>query len=148
VAAHLVRWPLITQSAGAAFNIALNLFLIPRWGAHGGAATTVATECLALGIQMWAFRRHVGSLRPGRDIVGPIAVTLGASMVLVTISWVYQAYWLACIASLIWFGLGFWLCRPLPESKRWLEMGQVRVRAVAVKFRGSLHKVAIKHDSA
>ncbi len=43
----------------ALLNVGLNLLVIPRYGAMGAAATTVASEFVLLVIYFWAIRTHV-----------------------------------------------------------------------------------------
>jgi O-antigen/teichoic acid export membrane protein len=50
------RWLLRATLIGVAFNVALNLVLIPVYGRDGAAWATVASEILSLGMLMWALR--------------------------------------------------------------------------------------------
>ena len=59
---QLVAWRLQTPQmwimlAGALFNIALNLWAIPRYGMEGAAATTLASTILVLVLAAVALRR-------------------------------------------------------------------------------------------
>src|SRR5262245_33960715 len=45
------------SGAALAFNLAANLWAIPRWGAHGAAATAVLTEALITGLCATALAR-------------------------------------------------------------------------------------------
>ena len=58
-AGQAARFTRITLLA-ALLNLALNLLLIPRFGAEGAAGTTLATEMLVLLASVHAVRRHAG----------------------------------------------------------------------------------------
>ena len=60
----------------AAFCIALNLLLIPRWGIRGAAVATVATYVVSIGITAVVGRRHFVLPWPARESV-IIAIAAG-----------------------------------------------------------------------
>jgi PST family polysaccharide transporter len=58
----LLRFSLVTTTAGAALNIALNAWLIPRHGALGAAAATVVSLAVSdvLASLLWSRTRAAG----------------------------------------------------------------------------------------
>jgi O-antigen/teichoic acid export membrane protein len=98
-------------------NIALNLMLIPRWGAAGAAG---ATAIAAVGRVFWEYR-EVGKLQrfplPGRTIISMTAASIVATLVVV---WFPFNRW----AYLLTTGLGFtavfvflaWILKPYDEE--------------------------------
>jgi len=56
VAKHLQNYLPFSAVVGAAVNVALNLYLIPRWGALGSAWATNISELLAAALLFLAFR--------------------------------------------------------------------------------------------
>ncbi|MBI2546225.1 flippase [Candidatus Woesearchaeota archaeon] len=66
----------ITVFIGLAFNVALNLFLIPIYGIYGAAAATLATEILNF-IMLYIFSRNNGySFSLIKTIYKPVAAAL------------------------------------------------------------------------
>jgi O-antigen/teichoic acid export membrane protein len=65
---------------GLLFNLIVNAFVIPRWGAEGAAATTVLSEILVLAIGLFLLSDKL----PVRNIVMPAikAVAIGAVVLL------------------------------------------------------------------
>jgi len=57
--ANLQRYRFCTQIVAAALNLSLNLVLIPRYGWHGAAWSSVATDGLLAGMN-WAVLLAVG----------------------------------------------------------------------------------------
>ncbi|MGB3623864.1 MAG: polysaccharide biosynthesis C-terminal domain-containing protein, partial [Ketobacter sp.] len=66
---------------GLIFNLVLNAFVIPIWGAEGAAATTVLSEVLVLMIGLFLLADKL----PVRDFVMPLlkAITIGAVILLI-----------------------------------------------------------------
>jgi PST family polysaccharide transporter len=73
LAEDLLRFSLVTHLAGALLNVALNLLLIPRYGAIGAAAATVASYAAAgwLALFMSARTRPIGWMM-GRALLLPL----------------------------------------------------------------------------
>lgn len=57
------RWTLWSVVAGAAVNLTLNMFLIPRYGASGASVATVTAESCVTAVQLCLARRYL-ALRP------------------------------------------------------------------------------------
>ncbi len=57
----------------AAVNVALNLLLIPRYGADGAAVSAPISALILAGLGLWRSRTVTGSLHPLRTFGGPIA---------------------------------------------------------------------------
>ena len=67
----------ISVSAGAACNLLLNLCLIPKYGAFGATAGTVATEIVVCLVQVWAVRRDLPVAGYLKSILPFLAAGLG-----------------------------------------------------------------------
>ncbi len=61
------------MATAAGINVALNLLLVPRAGALGAAATSVASEALILAATFTACRRTVGDATDGRALARALA---------------------------------------------------------------------------
>jgi O-antigen/teichoic acid export membrane protein len=70
---HLEGTALKAILAALASNVALNLVAIPRWGALGAAATTLATELGLTGWLLYLVSRRLGAAvrRPDAAVVRP-----------------------------------------------------------------------------
>jgi O-antigen/teichoic acid export membrane protein len=76
LAAGQQRVMMVISAFAAAFNVAANLWAIPRHGIEGAAWTTVMTEALVLGAAIFAGARHTG-LRPSLvELLRPAACAL------------------------------------------------------------------------
>jgi O-antigen/teichoic acid export membrane protein len=69
--------------AGLVLDVALNLFLIPRWQALGAAIATLATQTFIAGAMVWLCARFY-RFRPS---VGGLGFTLGFAVAVVSIDW-------------------------------------------------------------
>jgi PST family polysaccharide transporter len=68
-AVFLERLLLKTTAIGAALNVVLNLFLIPRYGRDGAAFATLVGEAFTMTLLFWGLRSVLGrSARSGEDI--------------------------------------------------------------------------------
>ncbi len=82
----------------AVSNIAINLLLIPRYGALGAALATGITECIYTGLGLWTVTRHALP-RAGRRfalLVGPSAALVAAPVLILA----GHSPWLAAGVSL------------------------------------------------
>lgn len=70
-----VRLELLIMTAGAALNVPLNLFLIPRFGIVGAASATAASEVLILAL-CWGAVRRLGIHLSARPLLKPAASAL------------------------------------------------------------------------
>lgn len=62
----------VVTAVGVVVNIALNLVLIPPFGAVGTSIATTATEMVTTGLFLYFFARHIGHLRLLPDTVRPL----------------------------------------------------------------------------
>jgi len=97
---------LVTTLVGAAFNVALGLALIPRWGALGGAAALLCGFAVIAMLRA-LYARDQGSLRwvDGRTLIA-LLVMLGS--IAAYLSQIREALWLvigALLAVLCWNGV-------------------------------------------
>ncbi len=74
-AAGLQKFVLISTVSGAVINVALNLVLIPRWGALGASYATVIAYGLCWTVAFLPFRATRGILWVGLRLLAPITVT-------------------------------------------------------------------------
>ena len=77
------RLDLICAASAAAFNIALNLLLIPRYGITGAAAATVISEIGWFTMARYLFTRHVIRLPLLGAIWRPLAAGVGMAAALI-----------------------------------------------------------------
>jgi len=83
-------------------NAVGNFWAIPRWGALGAAAATLASEVALLMLAAVLARRTLGLLPPLR----PVVVGLGATVTGGVAMWLLQdgGPWLATLAALLVYG--------------------------------------------
>ncbi len=74
VAKHLQNYLPLSTVVGAVVNVALNLYLIPRWGALGSAWATNVSELLAAALLFFAFRATRPIAWPGLRIAAAPAL--------------------------------------------------------------------------
>ncbi len=79
---HTARAVAIT----AAFNVALNLILIPRWSILGAAAATVASELVCFALMFATFRRTVPGTGLARAIRAPLAAGIAAALAMAALA--------------------------------------------------------------
>jgi O-antigen/teichoic acid export membrane protein len=96
------RWWLMCLIGGVLLNVAGNLWAIPRWGALGAAAATLASEVVLLLLGTVLVCRELDKLPP----LKPVAVGLGASIAGGVALWLSQeeGTWLATVVALIVYG--------------------------------------------
>lgn len=70
----------------AAFNVALNLVLIPRWSILGAAAATVASELVCFALMFATFRRTVPGTGLARAIRAPLAAGIAAALAMAALA--------------------------------------------------------------
>ncbi|MDR3288948.1 MAG: flippase [Peptococcaceae bacterium] len=92
------------QGIGAAGNIALNLFLIPRYGIYGASWAAIATEIYIFVAYYWQVRTRVYDIRIWRQL--PKIVI--AALVMAAVAWFLrflQPMAAAAIAGIVYLGL-------------------------------------------
>jgi O-antigen/teichoic acid export membrane protein len=96
------RWWLASLAGGLALNAAANLWAIPRLGAFGAAAATLASEVALLGFGAVLVRRKLGILPSLRAVLVGLGATAAGGAVL----WVLGAVGAvpATLAALIVYG--------------------------------------------
>lgn len=92
-----------SEIAGAAVDFILNLILIPRWGAAGAAAGTLAAEAVVLLVQGYALKEEIRTIAKGYTW-GKLTVALLAACAAGV--WVKVAGWQPLLTLLI-AGIGF-----------------------------------------
>jgi PST family polysaccharide transporter len=92
IAANLQRFFLWPTALGAAVNVALNIYLIPRWGAMGAAWATVAAYWTCWILALTPFRATREILWVGLRLVAPVTalalMVTGAAFLLPVNDWV------------------------------------------------------------
>ncbi len=121
----------IPTLAGAAINVGLNLFLIPRYGAAGAAWATVVSYTLAWMVALLFFKETRSVTRRGLRFAIPIAGVALLAVGCATLLPVVVAGRLA--VSLAVFAGGVWVTKSLQRSD---------LSYVSVLVRGSLAKVS------
>ncbi len=68
-----------------AFNILVNLFLVPRYGFHAAAIMTVATEAILVAQYVWTLRAQIAQINLKTGVALPLlaALTMGGVLLLV-----------------------------------------------------------------
>lgn len=55
----LEKYTVVSTTSGAIFDLIMNFFLIPKFGAAGASLSTMLTECLVLMIQVHAMNKYI-----------------------------------------------------------------------------------------
>lgn len=109
IVSNAQRKLMIALTAAAAFNIALNLLLIPRFSYIGSAFTSVATEALVVAITGFLVYRHARFLPSFSHLGRP--VLSGACMATVLILAADQPFLIAGTAAVLAYGAALWFTR-------------------------------------
>jgi O-antigen/teichoic acid export membrane protein len=94
-AVGLQRLDLACAAAAAAFNIVLNLLLIPRFGINGAASATVISEIGWFALARHIFSRHVIVLPLIPVVWRPVTAGAGMAAILIfggPVQWVARAF--------------------------------------------------------
>jgi O-antigen/teichoic acid export membrane protein len=93
------RWWLASLLFGLLLNAAGNFWAIPRWGAVGAAAATLASEMALLVLAAVLAGKTLGMLPPLKPVVVGISATVTGGLVM----WLLQdgGTWLATLAALL-----------------------------------------------
>ena len=115
IAKNLQRYLPGSTIAGAVMNVALNLFMIPRWGALGASWATVISYSFA-GIFLFLLFPKTRTLAlQGLRIAFPsFLVALGITLALM---WMPGPFWWKFVAACICFGAGAWLTGAIRRSE-------------------------------
>lgn len=89
----------LVTGGGIIFNVALNLILIPPFGAIGTSSATVATEVLTTVIFFVLFSRHIGSLHIVSAVLRPLIAS--AAMAGMLIAFYFLPLWLLIIGAVM-----------------------------------------------
>jgi O-antigen/teichoic acid export membrane protein len=76
-----IWWTVRVAAVNLVLNIALNLVLVPRWGARGASVATLITLFVALGQNMWLLSR--------REQIAPIGPWLYKGLLAAAAVWVF-----------------------------------------------------------
>lgn len=90
---------MLVTGGGIIFNVALNLILIPPFGATGTSSSTVATEVLTTVIFFVLFSRHIGSLNIVSAVLRPLIAS--AAMAGMLIAFYFLPLWLLIIGAVM-----------------------------------------------
>jgi O-antigen/teichoic acid export membrane protein len=63
-------WRLAAQMIAAGANVAMNIYLIPRYSWHGAAWSSLATDAM-LGVSLWSIVTWIKNSRPTTDMDVP-----------------------------------------------------------------------------
>ncbi|MEE9257725.1 MAG: oligosaccharide flippase family protein, partial [bacterium] len=100
-------------------NIALNLILIPQWGAAGAAAATAVVAVGLVFAELLSLRRVYAAVLPGRDVLSMLAASAAAAA---AVSWFPLTRWAYLFSSTAGFILVFvpliWLLKPYDAEER------------------------------
>jgi PST family polysaccharide transporter len=106
IAKNLQNYVALSSGVGAALNVLLNLFLIPRWGALGAAWATNISYSLALTLVFLVFRRTRSMAWVGLHIsIPPLLLALSIAAVFLAIR--LPAVVELCVIVTA-YGLGAW----------------------------------------
>jgi O-antigen/teichoic acid export membrane protein len=121
------RWWLVSLAGGLALNAGGNLWAIPRWGALGAGAATLASEVALLGFGAVLVQRELGIL----PSVRPILVGLGATAAGGAVLWGLRAAGPvpATLAALTVYGCLLIVFRVVTAEDAATIMGWVRAAA-------------------
>jgi len=121
------RWWLASLAGGLALNAGGNLWAIPRWGAFGAAAATLASEVALLSFGAVLVRRELGVLPSLRAVLVGLGATAAGGAVL----WVLGAVGAvpATLAALLVYGGLLSLFRIVTAEDAALVIGWVRQAA-------------------
>ena len=116
--AHDKVWPATIITAGdALLNIALNLLLIPRFGAQAAAGVTILCEGIALCLLLWVLRDQ--SLLAELRRFGPgVILALGAMAAMISIFQRWHVLILIGCGSLT-YTVALLLCRVIDAAEIW-----------------------------
>lgn len=95
----------------ALFNIALNLFLIPRYSYMGAAGTALATEMLVVFLTSFLVRRHIGYI-PSFDHIGRVLFS-GVGMSITLFFLAPHSFFLAGIAGVSVYLALLWVTKSI-----------------------------------
>ncbi|MGI6103360.1 MAG: flippase [Patescibacteria group bacterium] len=107
LAAGKQRWLVVPNIGYAAFNIGLNLLLIPRWSYAAAAGVTVATEFLILLVSVLLARRLLTFPLRLASAGKAFAVSLVMGSVLLAVPG--ASLWLELPLGVLTYGVGGWL---------------------------------------
>jgi PST family polysaccharide transporter len=115
VAKNLQRYLPASTVAGAVMNVALNLFMIPRWGALGASWATVVSYSFA-GIFLFLLipKTRTFALQGLRIAFPSFLVALGITLALMLLP---GPFWWKFVAACICFGAGAWLTGAIRRSE-------------------------------
>ena len=115
IAKNLQRYLPASTIAGAVMNVALNLFMIPRWGALGASWATVISYSFA-GIFLFLLfpKTRTFALQGLRIAFPSFLVALGITLALM---WMPGPFWWKFVAACICFGAGAWLTGAIRRSE-------------------------------
>lgn len=115
--------------AMAILNLALDVALIPFWGAWGAVAANALAQIASLAPGLWGAYRYAG-VRPPVSILPPVLLSTALMALPVWLIVARTPAWLALIAAPIAGGavyaLGLWLTGALDETERQMLKGLVR----------------------
>jgi O-antigen/teichoic acid export membrane protein len=74
---------LYSTGSSLAVNVALNLWLIPRYGILGAAAASVVSEIVVASLNVWLVRTRIGPTRFIRELWRPVAAAAVAGLVMI-----------------------------------------------------------------
>ena len=92
------RAVLAVASANAILNVALNLWLIPRWDLDGAALATLATEALGLSLYLVFLRRDLGGAFHRPALVRVLGVNAALGLLLLAMR---GQPWLVVVAAAV-----------------------------------------------
>ena len=92
------RAVLAVAAANAVLNIALNLWLIPRWDYDGAALATLVTEALGLALYLVFLRRDLGGAFHGPGLLKVLGVNAALGVLLLALR---GQPWLVIIAAAV-----------------------------------------------
>jgi len=115
VAKNLQRYLPASTIAGAVMNVALNLFMIPRWGALGASWATVISYSFAGIFLFLVFPKTRTFALQGLRIAFPtFLLALGITLALMLLR---GPFWWKFVAACICFGAGAWLTGAIRRSE-------------------------------
>lgn len=79
------KWVLYSEIAGAAIDIIVNFFLIPRCGIVGAAIGTLVAEIVVFGVQIYACREYAFSILRGIKYYKPFLATFASTFLVLEI---------------------------------------------------------------